>query len=420
MAIIEFKLNGRYVIERELGRGGLGVVYLARDTNLQSRPVVVKTLLETFAGSFDDSWLRRKFDEEITALLRIKHPGVVGISDVGFMRDGRPFFVMDYIEGENLRSAMHGQVMELKRAAHIILQLSRALSAAHEMGVIHRDLKPDNIMLQKFRSGEEVTYLIDFGIATVKDLQAEQDEQRTRSAGTLPYMAPEQLRGGPLPASDVWALGVTAYEMVTGRLPFPAKDLLTLDDMQRTGVGIKPVALRPELPEAAQEVILKALNYDPNRRYPHVHEMGKAFLRAILRSESPTVLLSEESMSQYPEELNGQSALPTLPPLYDQLRCCRILFEKLDEFDTPDSLRSFFRRVGLDAYESCVKRSANIDFNQLLDCLSRSGRDYRGQALVDLMALLASHYRNEGSNYVAQDCEGLRSSLVQLFSQARK
>jgi serine/threonine protein kinase len=420
MIITKFKLNGRYEIEKELGRGGLGLVYLARDTHLQSRPVVIKTLLETRAGTFDDSWPRKKFDEEIMALVRIKHPGVVGIYDMGLMPDGKPFFVMPYVAGESLRSAMHGREMELKRAAHIIRQLSSALSAAHEMGVIHRDLKPENVMLQTFASGEEFALLIDFGIATVKELQAGQHEQITKVAGTLPYMAPEQLRGGPVPASDVWALGVMAYEMVTGRLPFPADNMLALDDMQRTGVGTKPRELRSELPEAAQEVILQALNYDPHRRYPHIHEMGEKFLCAILESESPRVSSSEESMSNYPTELNRQTAPPTLPPLYELLQRCRNLFKELEEFTSPGSLRTFFLSVGLSAYEDCVSRATDIDLTHLLACLSNSGRNYRGQALVDLLALLALHYRNKQKDYQAQECEGLRSSLMQLFAQARK
>lgn len=416
MKITQVKLNGRYEIERELGRGGLGLVYLARDTLLQSRPVVIKTLLETRAGTFDDAWFRKKFDEEIMALVRIKHPGVVGIYDAGQMPDGKPFFVMPYVEGENLRSAMGGHEMELKRAAHIIRQLSLALSAAHDMGVIHRDLKPENVMLQTFGSGEEVAFLIDFGIATVKAFQVGQHEQSTKIAGTLHYMAPEQLRGGPVPASDVWALGVIAYEMVTGRLPFPAGDVLTLDDMQRTGVGTKPRALRPELPEAAQEAILTALNYDPNRRQPHAHEMGEKFLHAILESGGSTVP-PDESKASYAAEPLRQPAPPALPPLGELLRRCRDLFKELEEFHHPNSLRAFFRSAGLSAYENCVGRATDIDFNQLLDCLSRSGRNYRGQALLDLLALLASHYRDD---YRGQECEGLRGSLGQLFAQARK
>ena len=132
------------------------------------------------------------------ALARIKHPGVIGIYDAGWMPDGKPFFVMPYVEGESLRAATRGGVMELKRAAHIIHQLSSALSAAHDVGVIHRDLKPENVMLQTYKSNEEFAFLIDFGIATIKDLQDGQRTPSTKVAGTLPYMAPEQLRGGPV------------------------------------------------------------------------------------------------------------------------------------------------------------------------------------------------------------------------------
>jgi serine/threonine-protein kinase len=407
MAIIEFKLNGRYVIEKELGRGGLGIVYLARDTYLQSRPVVIKTMREAQDGAFDDSWIRKKFDGEITALLQIKHPGVVGISDVGFMRDGRPFFVMQYIEGENLRSAMHDQEMELKRAAHIILQLSQALSAAHEMGVIHRDLKPENVMLQKFRSGQEVTYLIDFGIATVKELRAGQHEQSTEVAGTLPYMAPEQLDGGPVPASDVWALGVVAYEMVTGRLPFPADNSVALHSMQQAGVSAKPRALRPQLPEAAQRVILKTLSYDPAQRYAHAHEMGEHFHRAILGNGAPTLPM--------PDDSTRKATLPASPPPEELLWHCRELFESFKEFRNQDNLWDFFYSAELSPYKHCVSKSANIDYDQLLACLSRSGRNYRGQALLDVLAMLASRYRDD---YRGQECEGLRGSFRQLFVQS--
>ena len=407
MAIIEFKLNGRYMIERELGRGGLGVVYLARDTSMPERQVVIKTIRDERDEAFDDSWLRKKFDEEITALLRIKHPGVVVISEMGFMPDRRPFFVMEYIEGENLRSAMHGQEMELKRAAHIILQLSQILSAAHEKGVIHRDLKPENVMLQKFGSGQEAVYLIDFGIATIKALRDAQHEQSTKVAGTLPYMAPEQLHGMPVPASDVWALGVMAYEMVTGRLPFPADNAVELHSMQQAGLSTKPRALRPDLPETAQEVILKALSYDPAQRYAHAHEMGEQFLRAILGNGDFTLLL--------PGDSTRKATLLASPPPEELLRRCRELFESFKEFRNQDNLWDFFYSAELNTYRHCVSKSANVDYDQLIACLCRSGRNYRGQALLDVLALLASRYQDD---HRGQECEGLRSSLRQLFVQS--
>ncbi len=404
----KFKLNGRYEVERELGRGGFGVAYLARDKHMHSRPVVIKTPLTAEGGAFDDPWFRRHFDEEIKALARIEHPGVVRVYEYGWTPEGQPFFVMAYVEGESLRAATRGRALELKRAARIIGQLGSALSAAHDAGVVHRDLKPENVMLQSFGS-EEFAILIDFGIASVKALESGPREQSTRVAGTPPYMAPEQLRGGPIPASDVWALGVVAYELVTGRLPFPADTLLALDDMQRAGVGAMPKALRPELPEAAQNVILKALSYDPAARYPHARDMGDMFLRAVLAGEAPTV------SPDYPPELRRQTTPPAPESLKELLRRCRELFRSLDEFGRPDDLRVYLRSQELEASTQCVRNAAEVDFNHLLDCLYRSGRDYCGQSLLDLLAALASSYRED---HRGQESEGLRSSLKQLLEQA--
>jgi serine/threonine protein kinase len=207
----------------------------------------------------------------------------------------------------------------------------------------------------------------------------------------------------------VWALGVVAYEAVTGRLPFPADTLLALDDMQRAGVGTLPKALRPELPEAAQSVILKALSYDPAARYTHAHEMGEAFLHAVLDGEAPTL------SPDYPPELRRQTTPPAPESLKELLRHCRDLFKSLDEFGRPDSLRAYLRLEGLDACAQCVRSAADIDFNQLLDCLYRSGREYRGQSLLDLLAALASSYRED---HRGQESEGLRGRLKQLLEQA--
>jgi serine/threonine protein kinase len=591
----EIKLNERYVIEKELGRGGMGIVYLARDTRLHSVPVVIKTMLEARGIALNDPWFSEKFEKEIQALVRIKHHGVVGVTDLGQMPDGRPFFVMEYVVGENLKVVMRGQPMELRRAADIIRQVGSALGAAHDVGVTHRDLKPQNVMLQTLNSGEEIVKLIDFGIATVKDLQAKQTDQETRVAGTLPYISPEQLRGEPIPASDIWSLGVIAYEMITGHLPFPANNVLVLADMQRAGVTTMPKALRPELPIAAQEVILKALNYNPAGRYRHAPDMGEEFLRTIMETQELTsisettvfaqtspqtpvdghvlfmdlvgfsklpmdeqdrlldklheivrdapafkraqssklieplptgdgmalvffqnpvapvqcaleiarglkdhpdvklrmgvhsgpiyrrldinenmnvlggginfaqrvmdsgdaghILVSrsvadnliqlgdwqqhlhdlgehevkhgvvhlfnlckgELGCPNWPVKLSPRPVPSSLQPLEVLFQRCRELFESFDEFGSPETLRPLFRlRVELGPSERCVGRAVRIDFDQFIDCLYRSGRDYRGQALVDLLELLAFRYKDDHRRKV---CEDLRDSLRQLFTQ---
>src|SRR5436190_18839029 len=211
-------LDGRYQIENELGRGGVGVVYLARDLKLHNKRVVIKVLHDK---SLQNEWVVQKFQQEKEALARVDHPGVVGILDTGELPDGKAYLVMQFIDGVTLRSQIKPEGMPLDRAAEIIKQTGRALSAAHERGIFHRDLKPENIMLQSFGRGEEQVKIIDFGIAKLKDSLVAPSTVTGATAGTVAYMAPEQLSGKPVSAAtDIFALGAIAYEIVAGRKPF--------------------------------------------------------------------------------------------------------------------------------------------------------------------------------------------------------
>ncbi|HLJ45143.1 MAG TPA: serine/threonine-protein kinase [Bryobacteraceae bacterium] len=275
-------LKDRYLIIRELSRGGFGVVYLAHDQQLHGKPVVVKLQLETLG---DDPWFERKFTEEIRALALIDHPGVVGALDSGKTSEGRPFLVMQYVQGRSLRSVMTPEGMPLDRVANIVQQAGQALTAAHEKRVWHRDLKPENIMLQSLSGGEHVR-LIDFGIATIADMHASQLRAVTRIAGSIGYMAPEQVEGHPSAATDIYAFGVIAYEMVTGRKPFVPEDMIQLAILQRAGVRIKPSDLRPGLSQKAQTLILQALSYNPKERPASAAEFGEQLAAAILAGPS--------------------------------------------------------------------------------------------------------------------------------------
>src|SRR6266542_2054786 len=161
-------LESRYFIEKELGHGGVGVVYLARDRKLLDKAVVVKILLEK---SLRDDWTVSKFQQEKEALARVDHPGVVGILDTGELPDGKAYIVMQYIDGVSLRDAIKTKPegMDLERAASIIKQAGAALSAVHEKKIYHRDLKPENIMLQALGRGDEQVKIVDFGIAKIKE-----------------------------------------------------------------------------------------------------------------------------------------------------------------------------------------------------------------------------------------------------------
>lgn len=290
-------LNNRYLIEKEIGRGGIGVVYFARDKQLHSRPVVIKVLLRE---SLDNEWYKKKFYQEMEALARIDHPGVVGVFDCGEMPDGAPFLVMQFVEGATLRSAIKAEGMPYEQVAHIARQIGRALSEAHSRGVCHRDLKPENIMLQTLSDGEELVKIIDFGIARIKDSQVASNKDTTAVAGTIAYMAPEQLSGKPSEASDIYAFGVIAYEMLTGRRPFNPDSPYSLLEMQRAGIRVLPADLRPGIPLEAQDAILKAISFDPVDRHARARNFGEDLASALIECRSISDAPTQKAPSSQP------------------------------------------------------------------------------------------------------------------------
>jgi tRNA A-37 threonylcarbamoyl transferase component Bud32 len=285
-------INGRYRIERELGRGGIGVVYLARDLRLHDMPVVIKFLLD---DSTQNAWLSKKFLQEAEALTRIQHPGVVRVIDRDRTADGRAFFVMEFVKGASLRSAIRSTGLDLEFAATIVRDLGQALHAAHLQGVLHRDLKPENIMLETLSHGAQHAKLIDFGIAKVQDSREGASTELGTLAGSLHYMAPEQLLGAPASvASDIYAFAAIAYELLTGRRPFnpdapsPIAAIPMLMTMQRNGGVIPPRQLRPSVSEAAEAIVLRGLAFDPAARLADASEFGDDLSQALLGASNPT------------------------------------------------------------------------------------------------------------------------------------
>lgn len=294
------RLKGRYLIERELGRGGVGVVFLARDERLHGMPVVIKFLLEA-AGQ--NQWLTGKFSQEAEALTRINHPGVVRVIDRDLSDDGRPFFVMEFIKGRPLRNLINSELMDLASAARIVRQTGNALHAAHQQGIVHRDLKPENIMLEQLSDGEEQVKLIDFGIAKVTNPQAGNETEVAVVAGSRQYIAPEQLLSqSASPATDIYALAIIVYEIVTGRLPFnpqgPTHFLVMqeLIRLQKTESFVKPQTFRPDLPGAAQTLLINALSFDHRRRPQNARIFAEDLAQALtgnikVAGERPTVAI---------------------------------------------------------------------------------------------------------------------------------
>jgi serine/threonine protein kinase len=278
-------LGGRYFIQRHLGEGGIGAVYLASDKRLYLRPVLVKVLLE---ASSRNQHLVDKFKHEGEALARIKHSGVVKVYDLGELPDGKPYLVMEFVEGKMLADEMHAGAMGFQRAASFVRQIAQALFAAHYEGIVHRDLKPPNVMIQKLSGGTEQAKLIDFGIAKLANPVSADATQAPVIIGTPAYMAPEQIeKGEASPASDIYALGVMAYEMLTAHRPFNVDTTslswpIELVNQQRAGVSTKPKELRADLPDAAQEEILRALEYNPEHRHQQAFEFAEGLYRALM------------------------------------------------------------------------------------------------------------------------------------------
>ncbi len=262
-------VGGKYRLGRLLGEGGMGAVYEAEHTGLGVR-VAVKLLNEVFTT--DPSAVQR-FRREARAAAAIRHANVVEVTDTGTDDEtGVPFIVMELLEGESLSSLLRRErVLSPGTAATIVCQILAGLAAAHDKGVIHRDLKPGNILLARAPDGSLMVKLLDFGISKFYESATAVDVTATGAViGTPRFMAPEQAKGqSDLDARvDIYAVGVLFYRMLTGKLPFAAT---TQDEVIRLilqGKPVPPRQLRPEIPAELEAVVLKAMATDRDERYP--------------------------------------------------------------------------------------------------------------------------------------------------------
>jgi serine/threonine protein kinase len=273
---------GRYRLETLLGEGGMGVVYRARHV-LIDRVVALKLIRPDLRG---ETHLRAWMLREARAANRVDHAHIVDIHDVGETEDGELYLVMEYLTGTSLSHECAKGPLPLTRAVDILEQMCAALARAHDLGVVHRDLKSDNIMLTTRGGRRDFVKILDFGLAAL----ARDPRLAPKGAvfGTPEYMSPEQARGEDATAqSDLYALGILFFEMTTGQLPFRSNDRETLLEMQRTAPSPRPRQLRADLPQAAESIILKLLEKDPRKRFRdghHLQEELKAFQRSLPQS----------------------------------------------------------------------------------------------------------------------------------------
>jgi len=270
---------GSFHIVRLLGRGGMGTVYLAEHPVIGSR-VAVKFLHESMGT--DPSVVARFYDEA-RAVNLIGHENIVGIYDLSLLPPNRYYFVMEYLEGDTLQALLAGGPVDPPVALDVLLQMCDAVQCAHEHGVVHRDLKPENVFLVQRRGKAHFVKLVDFGIAKLRGAGATARTQAGFIVGTPEYMAPEQCEDGVIDArTDVYALGVMAFELATGRLPFQGKSVTQLLLAQVREKPPRPSSLAPVAP-AFEAAILRALEKDPSARFPDMASFAAA-LRAAAAS----------------------------------------------------------------------------------------------------------------------------------------
>jgi len=255
------RIGGRYLLKGVLGRGGTGVVFEACDDEVPGRRVVIK-LLHDFWSSED--WMRSRFRDEVGVLARLDHPGIVSLIDAGENEDGRLFLVLPFHEGRTLRDALAAGPLDAPFAARLMREIGEAVGYAHAEGVLHRDLKPENILLVRRADGEH-PLLIDFGIAQIGDT-SRPAQTTTHLMGSAAYMGPEHLMGKACSTSDVYSLGVIAWEMLTGARPFESVSPFALPELQRKGVGDAFYRLRPDLGTRVGKLLARALAFDAVRR----------------------------------------------------------------------------------------------------------------------------------------------------------
>ncbi|HLV68306.1 MAG TPA: protein kinase, partial [Polyangiaceae bacterium] len=297
-------LPGGYHILDLISVGGMGRVYRAQQSAL-GRTVAVK-IIHPHLLADENSAVR--FMTEARAASQLNHPNSVAVFDFGRTDDGQPYLVMEFLRGKDLaRVAYEEGPLPFARIVDVLRQVLAALGEAHDLGIIHRDLKPENVILEPLRRGGDFVKVVDFGLAKLKA-----DSPGVTSpgivCGTPDYMAPEQGRGDPIDGrSDLYAVGVMLFQLLTGRLPFRAENPTQVVMMHLTVPVPDPRQVAPDrnIPDALVEVVMKALNKDVKRRYQDALELADALKHALAAAES----VPPERRSGLPPPFAGASAI---------------------------------------------------------------------------------------------------------------
>ncbi|MFN8497686.1 MAG: protein kinase [Anaerolineae bacterium] len=292
-------IDNRYRTDAEVGQGGMAIVYRAYDERL-ARPVAIKMMRPQFAG--DPTFLAR-FRREAVALANLLHPNLAAVWDSG-ETGGIPFIVMEYVDGDNLKTHIVAEApMPADRVIALMIQVCEGVGAAHRAGLVHRDLKPQNILLTR---GGQVK-VTDFGIARSVAATAVSRTQTGQVWGTAQYIAPEQAAGQQIsPATDVYSLGVIMFEMLTGRLPFEGDSPIALATQHLQAEPPPLRSVNPKVPRGLEMIVTRAMQKRPEARYPDADALCSA-LKAYQR-------LGEQITGPIPVAAAGAAVVqPTRP-----------------------------------------------------------------------------------------------------------
>lgn len=292
-------MGNRYELLEQLGGGGMAIVYMGRDT-LLNRLVTVKMLRPEFTS--DEDFVKR-FRREAQAVASLSHPNIVSIYDVG-LEDKVHYLVMEYVEGDNLKNLIREQgVVPVDRAVEVARQVSEALQHAHENNIVHRDIKPQNILITKGGRAK----LTDFGIA--REATTATLTQTDTIVGSVHYLSPEQARGDTAdPRSDIYSLGIVLYEMVTGVLPFRGETPIGVALKHIQESPAQPSSLNPSIPPALERIIIRAMSKNPVDRYQSAKDMSID----LERLSGAAIVESKHGVDEF-----ATRVIPTVRPLQE-------------------------------------------------------------------------------------------------------
>jgi len=307
-------VDRRYRIKREIARGSMGIVHEAEHTTLRTT-VAIKTLT---SGALMWPLVHSRLMREGRALSMVRHPSVASVLDAGVCPTHGPYLVLGMVEGRSLQSFIVARGrLDVETVVHTAIQLGGALAAAHEHGIVHRDVKPANILVGRSSVGPgDALVLVDFGIASLPGSDDVVDRKLTASGeilGTVEYMAPEQLLDGatPSPATDIYGLGATLYECLMGDVPYPGTPIAVMTAMlQGKAVGAIAAA-RPDVSPALAAAVMKAMARDPHARFESAHALVLAFTAAGPALTRPLTLLERAEEGGAARRRFGRAAYVT-------------------------------------------------------------------------------------------------------------